>query len=80
MSLIAEAPNFLKLYSDGSVKRFDPEIVPASLESTKGYKSKDVIIDSSKPITGRIFLPDYPTSSKKLPLLVYFHGGVLFFF
>lgn len=75
MSLIAEAPNFLKLYSDGSVKRFDPEIVPASLESTKGYKSKDVIIDSSKPITGRIFLPDYPTSSKKLPLLVYFHGG-----
>ncbi|KAK7384719.1 hypothetical protein VNO78_30420 [Psophocarpus tetragonolobus] len=75
MSLIAEAPNFLQVYSDGSVKRFDPEIVQASLESSNGYKSKDVIIDSSKPITGRIFLPEFPTSSKKLPLLVYFHGG-----
>ncbi|RDX93042.1 putative carboxylesterase 17, partial [Mucuna pruriens] len=76
MSLVAEAPNFLQVYSDGSVKRFDPEIVAASLEPTNGYKSKDVIMDQSKPITGRIFLPDSPTSSKKLlPLLVYFHGG-----
>ncbi|KAL9330871.1 hypothetical protein ACSQ67_000481 [Phaseolus vulgaris] len=57
------------------VKRFDHEAVSTSLESTNGYKSKDVIIDSSKPITGRIFLPSFPTSSKKLPLLVYFHGG-----
>ncbi|TKY58150.1 carboxylesterase 17 [Spatholobus suberectus] len=75
MSLIAEAPNFLQVYSDGSVKRFNPEIVPASLESVNGYKSKDVIIDPSKPTTGRIFLPGSPTSSKRLPLLVYFHGG-----
>ncbi|KAK7377232.1 hypothetical protein VNO80_02654 [Phaseolus coccineus] len=75
MSLIAEAPNFLQVFSNGFVKRFDPETVSASLESTNGYKSKDVIIDSSKPITGRIFLPSFPTSSKKLPLLVYFHGG-----
>ncbi|CAJ1972083.1 unnamed protein product [Sphenostylis stenocarpa] len=75
MSLIAEAPNFLQVYSNGSVKRFDPEIASASLESTNGYKSKDVIIDPSKPITGRIFIPNFPTSSEKLPLLVYFHGG-----
>ncbi|KAK7320690.1 hypothetical protein VNO77_30392 [Canavalia gladiata] len=75
MSLIAEAPDFLQVYSNGSVKRFDPEIVPASLESSSGYKSKDVIIDSSKPITGRLFLPNSPISSEKLPILVYFHGG-----
>ncbi|KAK7293517.1 hypothetical protein RJT34_16385 [Clitoria ternatea] len=76
MSLIAEAPNFLQVYSDGFVKRFNPEIMPPSLKLAKGYKSKDVIIDPSKPITGRLFIPDDDDSpSKKLPLLVYFHGG-----
>lgn len=75
MSIIAEAPKFLQVYSNGSVKRFDPETALASLESTDRYKSKDVIIDSSKGITGRIFLPSFPISSKKLPLVVYFHGG-----
>ncbi|XP_027333185.1 probable carboxylesterase 6 [Abrus precatorius] len=73
MSLIAEAPDFLQVYSDGSVKRFNPEITLASLESSNGYKSKDVIIDPSKPITGRLFIPN--SSLEKLPLLVYFHGG-----
>lgn len=77
MSLVAEAPGYLQVYSDGSVKRFAPEIVPASLESTNGYTSKDVIIDSSKPITGRLFLPNIASigSSSKFPVIVYFHGG-----
>ncbi|XP_008219487.1 PREDICTED: probable carboxylesterase 17 [Prunus mume] len=75
MSTVEEAPDFLEVLSDGSVKRFVPGVVPASPESTNGFKSKDVIIDSSKPITGRIFLPGNPTSLRKLPVVVYFHGG-----
>ncbi|KAM0973932.1 hypothetical protein ACFX2C_017188 [Malus domestica] len=75
MSIVEEAPDFLQVFSDGSVKRFSPGVASASPESTDGFKSKDVIIDSSKPITGRIFLPSNPTSSKKLPVVVNFHGG-----
>lgn len=76
MSIVAEAPGFLQVFSDGSVKRFAPEVVHASEESSKGYKFKDVVIDPSKPITGRIFLPDTPRSTTQLlPLVVYFHGG-----
>ncbi|XP_022751801.1 probable carboxylesterase 17 [Durio zibethinus] len=75
MSIVAEAPGFIQVFSDGSVKRFEHEIAPASQESAGGYKSKDVTIDPSKPITGRIFLPDTPGSSTLLPILVYFHGG-----
>ncbi|KAF5461415.1 hypothetical protein F2P56_017518 [Juglans regia] len=77
MSLVAEAPGYLQVFSDGSVERFAPEIVPASLESTNGYTSKDVIIDSSKPVTGRLFLPSIAStgSINKLPVIVYFHGG-----
>ncbi|KAG2691488.1 hypothetical protein I3843_08G012200 [Carya illinoinensis] len=77
MSLVEEAPGYLQVFSDGSVERLAPEIVPASLESTNGYTSKDVIIDSSKPVTGRLFLPRIASSGSinKLPVIVYFHGG-----
>ncbi|KAB1204602.1 putative carboxylesterase 17 [Morella rubra] len=77
MTTVAEAPGFLEVFSDGSVKRFAPGIVPASPESPDGYRSKDVIIDSSKPVTGRLFIPSTASIefSNKLPVLVYFHGG-----
>ncbi|KAF5208187.1 Tuliposide a-converting enzyme 1 protein [Thalictrum thalictroides] len=75
MSLIAEAPGFLQVFADGSVKRFDPPIVDASLELNNGYRSKDVIIDYSKRISARIYLPDTQGSTDLLPVLVYFHGG-----
>ncbi|KAF9613502.1 hypothetical protein IFM89_008349 [Coptis chinensis] len=75
MSIIAEAHDFLQVFSDGSVKRFEPPIITASVELENGYRSKDVIIDSSKPISARIFLPETPGSTALLPVLVYFHGG-----
>ncbi|XP_051137518.1 probable carboxylesterase 17 [Andrographis paniculata] len=86
MSLVAEAPGFIQVFSNGTVKRFAPQTVPASASAewsgvvssttpTFKYKSKDVIIDSSKPITARIFFPDVSASPRKLPLVVYFHGG-----
>jgi acetyl esterase/lipase len=79
MSIVEEAPGYLQVFSDGSVKRFVPAgIAPASPEPSNGYKSKDVIIDSSKPVTGRLFLPcSDPTTgfSSKLPVVIYFHGG-----
>ncbi|KAJ9140472.1 hypothetical protein P3X46_031118 [Hevea brasiliensis] len=73
MSLFAEMPGYLQVFSDGSVKRFAPETVPASMKSTNGYKFKDVVIDESKPITARLFIPE--SSASQLPVMVYFHGG-----
>ncbi|KAL6985277.1 hypothetical protein U1Q18_018655 [Sarracenia purpurea var. burkii] len=77
MSIVAEVPGFMQVFSDGSVKRFAPELAPASAEPSAGYKSKDVIIDPSKPITARLFLPAAPSTSAaaQLPVIVYFHGG-----
>ncbi|CAI0415051.1 unnamed protein product [Linum tenue] len=78
MSIVAEAPGFFQLFSDGSVKRFYPESVPHSSEeslSPNGFKFKDVTIDPSKPVTARIFIPADQGSKLKLPVLVYFHGG-----
>ena len=81
MSIVEEAPGYIQVFSDGSVKRFAPETASASDQETSlnglNFKSKDVIIDPSKPITARIFLPENTPSSTDslLPLLVYFHGG-----
>ncbi|PIN21604.1 Arylacetamide deacetylase [Handroanthus impetiginosus] len=82
MSIVAEAPGFIQVFSNGVVKRFLPQTADPSSEWSKAnnfpnrYKSKDVIIDPSKPITARIFLPDASDSpSQFLPVLVYFHGG-----
>ncbi|XP_060171659.1 probable carboxylesterase 17 [Lycium barbarum] len=77
MSIVAEAPGYIQVFSNGSVKRFEPEIVTASVEPCNGYKSKDVVIDPLKPIFGRMYLPDVPESGvhQQFPVLVYFHGG-----
>lgn len=75
MSLLAEVPGFLQVFSDGSVKRMAPEIAPNSTESSTGYMSKDVTIEASKPITARVFVPSSSSSCDALPVLVYFHGG-----
>ncbi|KAG6740345.1 hypothetical protein POTOM_055792 [Populus tomentosa] len=76
MSIVAEAPGYLQVFSDGSVKRFASEAVPDSAESySDGFKFKDVVIDSSKPITARLFVPDTHGSVSQLPVVVYFHGG-----
>ncbi|KDP33601.1 hypothetical protein JCGZ_07172 [Jatropha curcas] len=72
MSIVAEAPGYLQVFSDGSVKRFAPETFPSRQPHNK-YKFKDLVIDPSKPITARLFLPE--SSASRLPVLVYFHGG-----
>lgn len=84
MSLIIEFPGGFQLFSDGSYKHLDHEVIAASSStetSCDGYKFKDVTIDSLKPITARMFLPDVPESvvHQQLPLLVHFHGGAFCF-
>ncbi|CAK7353666.1 unnamed protein product [Dovyalis caffra] len=76
MSIVAEAPGYLQVFSDSSVKRFASETVSDSAESySNGFKFKDVIIDSSKPVTARLFVPDTEGSASRLPVVIYFHGG-----
>ncbi|KAL1817242.1 hypothetical protein ACET3Z_019816 [Daucus carota] len=75
MALVAEAPGYIQVFSDGSVKRFAPDIIAPSVNPTHGFMSKDVVIDSSKPITGRVFVPENISSKNAVPVLVYFHGG-----
>lgn len=69
---------FFKVYTDGRVERFMSfEKHPPSDDPNTGVRSKDVVISSEPVVSARVFMPRIPNNNpeKKLPLLVYIHGG-----
>ncbi|KAL6006308.1 hypothetical protein ACLOJK_040355 [Asimina triloba] len=65
--IVAEAPGFLQVFSDGSVERFPLPISDESPDfSHGGFKSRDVVVDPSKPMTARLFFPDDTLDSSAL--------------
>ncbi|XP_047338925.1 probable carboxylesterase 2 [Impatiens glandulifera] len=72
--------DMLRIHKDGSVDRLvGCEVVPASIDQQTGVHSKDVVISPETSISVRLYLPksalNPSTHKRKLPLLVYFHGG-----
>ncbi|KDP25940.1 hypothetical protein JCGZ_22845 [Jatropha curcas] len=69
----------LKIYEDGHVERLlGNETVPPSLDPKTQVQSKDVLYCPQHNLSSRLYLPKPSTPNKKLPLLVYFHGGGFF--
>ncbi|XP_060667571.1 probable carboxylesterase 12 [Ziziphus jujuba] len=68
---------FLRLYKDGRVERLKgTDVVPPSLDPKTGVESKDVVISAETGLSVRLYIPKTAINApKKLPLLVYFHGG-----
>ncbi|OVA00399.1 hypothetical protein BVC80_8535g6 [Macleaya cordata] len=71
-----------KVYKDGRVDRFvGNEVVPPSVYPNTVVSSKDVLILPETRVSARLYLPTskitHPQPQHiKLPLLIYFHGGV----
>ncbi|KAL0365425.1 UNVERIFIED_CONTAM: putative carboxylesterase 7 [Sesamum angustifolium] len=69
-------PPLLKEYTDGRIERLmGLDFVPPSLDPATRVQSKDVEIAPEINLSARIFLPANADPSKKVPLLLYFHGG-----
>ncbi|KAI3938133.1 hypothetical protein MKW98_018689 [Papaver atlanticum] len=77
---------YLKVYKNGRVERlshYRDEFVPPSIfrDLKMSVSSKDVVIVPQTGLSARLYLPksithtEEPQQKKKLPLLVYFHGG-----
>ncbi|KAF8013691.1 hypothetical protein BT93_I1527 [Corymbia citriodora subsp. variegata] len=71
---------FLRIYKDGRIERLaGTATVPASLDDETGVASKDIQASFDPAFSARLYLPaarlDGEEKKKKLPLLVYFHGG-----
>jgi acetyl esterase/lipase len=75
-----DSPLF-RVYEDGRAERlFGTETTPPGFDAATGVTSKDVIIDGTTGVFARLYVPNIPGSDilpKKLPILVYFHGGGL---
>ncbi|KAF7810915.1 putative carboxylesterase 12 [Senna tora] len=66
------------VYKDGRVLRLlGNDVVPPSFDPETNVLSKDVVVSHESAISVRIYLPKIAQSdpTRKLPLLVYFHGG-----
>ncbi|XP_049383964.1 probable carboxylesterase 17 [Solanum stenotomum] len=72
--VVEEIEGLIKVYNNGHIER--PPIVPnVPPNSLSHVTSKDVIFHNPTNLWSRIYLPTNSNPSKKLPLLIYFHGG-----
>ncbi|XP_077251486.1 putative carboxylesterase 2 [Tasmannia lanceolata] len=70
-------PSFLRVYKDGRIERLTgTQVVPPGLDPRTGVTSKDVVIVPESGVSARLYIPKLSGETpKKIPLLVYFHGG-----
>lgn len=66
-------------HPDGSITRLQEPLVPVDTSNDHSQViTKDIVINSSKNTWARIILPRqllHSTTTTKLPLVIYFHGG-----
>ncbi|EAZ39755.1 hypothetical protein OsJ_24193 [Oryza sativa Japonica Group] len=70
--------SYLRIYKNGKVDRLHrPPLLAAGVDDATGVVSKDVVLDAGTGLFVRVFLPKVQDQElgKKLPVLVYFHGG-----
>ncbi|KAL2456514.1 putative carboxylesterase [Abeliophyllum distichum] len=66
----------LRVYKNGRVERLiGTEYAPPSADPATRVQSKDIKIAPELNVSARLYLPKNANPSRKLPLLVYFHGG-----
>ncbi|KAH7867103.1 hypothetical protein Vadar_028867 [Vaccinium darrowii] len=72
---------FFRVHKDGTIERSrQPEFAPPSDDPQLPVRSKDILINPQTGLSARLYLPTTllqisPTTQKKLPLLIYVHGG-----
>ncbi|PON35396.1 Alpha/beta hydrolase fold [Trema orientale] len=67
-----------RVHKDGHVVLFKPpveKIPPSESDPITGVRSKDIAVSSNPTVSARVFLPKSAEPDRKLPLLLYIHGG-----
>ena len=67
---------YFRIYKDGRIDRLlGEEIVPPTPEAESGVRSKDVVVSPESGLSARLFLPEMPDPTRRVPLVVFLHGG-----
>lgn len=75
--LVFDSP-LLRVHHDGRVERFyGTETTLPGFDAVTRVSSKDVVVDGATGVFARLYIPDHILTAehKKVPILVYFHGG-----
>ncbi|KAI3809832.1 hypothetical protein L1987_19432 [Smallanthus sonchifolius] len=71
-----EIIGFIRVHKDGRCERLlGNKRLPAGIHPSTGVQSKDVVISPETNLSARLYLPKTATADRKLPILLYFHGG-----
>ncbi|CAN4107683.1 unnamed protein product [Withania somnifera] len=74
--IAADMTPFFILYKDGTINRFGTsENAPVCDDPQAPVRSKDVVIQPETGVSARLFLPKITDPKRKLPLMIYIHGG-----
>ncbi|XWS62884.1 hypothetical protein CRYUN_Cryun06bG0048900 [Craigia yunnanensis] len=74
--ILFDGAPFLRVYKDGRVERLvGTQIVSPGIDPKTNVESKDVLYSQETGQSVRLYIPKNVSSTQKLPLLVYFHGG-----
>ncbi|KAK1395746.1 Gibberellin receptor GID1 [Heracleum sosnowskyi] len=74
--VVHDLPPWLRMYKDGTVERLSGyQVCAPGLDSPTGVLSKDVMIVQETGVSARIHRPNAIPQGRKLPLVIYFHGG-----
>uniref|UniRef100_A0A0D9XEJ2 Alpha/beta hydrolase fold-3 domain-containing protein n=1 Tax=Leersia perrieri TaxID=77586 RepID=A0A0D9XEJ2_9ORYZ len=77
--VVLESPAHFRIYKSGKIDRLNrPPVLSAGVDEATGVTSKDVLLDADTGVSVRLFLPKTSDPSKKLPVVVFFHGGAFF--
>ncbi|CAL9022231.1 unnamed protein product [Prunus brigantina] len=71
-----EFPTLFRIYKDGCIERLKgTETVQPSTDLETGVRSKDIVLSPEPGLSAVIFLPKLSDLTRKLPLLLFIHGG-----
>ncbi|XVE49174.1 hypothetical protein DITRI_Ditri01bG0061200 [Diplodiscus trichospermus] len=74
--IVIDATPLLRVYKDGRVERLmGTQIVSPGLDPKTNVESKDLVFSQETGQSVRLYIPKDVSTTQKLPLLVYFHGG-----
>ncbi|KAL1831881.1 hypothetical protein ACET3Z_001532 [Daucus carota] len=76
--LVHNFPPYFQVLKNGAVKRFfNDSFFPTTGDepNSDGVLTRDVVVSTETKVGARLFLPKITDPTRKLPLLVYIHGG-----
>ncbi|KAL3618821.1 hypothetical protein CASFOL_037344 [Castilleja foliolosa] len=79
--ILNEIYPFIRVYKNGRIQRFIGQdfAPPSPTDPTAEVHSKDITFSQKYNLSARIYLPAQTTyKPRKIPLLIYFHGGRFF--